>query len=143
MERPEPELGTQGNVFGSRVLAVVVDLILLAVVGGILTAPINAIPRVGASLSGALGAVLAFAYFVYLEGTYGQTFGKKLLGLVVVEEGGSACDYEAAVVRNLLRYIDWLPAFYLLGVVVMLFSDDSQRLGDIVGDTLVVRTRKS
>jgi uncharacterized RDD family membrane protein YckC len=140
MERPDPELGTQGNVLGSRILAVIVDLIVLGVVSGIVTAPINAIPRVGAPLSGAVGAVLAFAYFVYLEGTYGQTFGKKLLNLVVVGEDGSACDYETAVVRNILRYVDWLPFLYLLGVIVIVFSDDSQRLGDIVADTLVVRT---
>jgi uncharacterized RDD family membrane protein YckC len=139
MKRPDAELGTQGNVFGSRVLAVVVDSVLLLIVGGILTAPVSAVPRVGAPLATALGATLAFAYFVYLEGTYGQTFGKKLLGLVVVAEDGSPCDYEAAVVRNLLRYVDILPAFYLLGVLVMVVSDDSQRLGDVVGDTLVVR----
>jgi uncharacterized RDD family membrane protein YckC len=143
MERPAPELGTQGDVFGSRVVAVVVDLILLGVVGGIVTAPVNAVPRVGPALSTALGAVLAFAYFTYLEGTYGQTFGKKLLNVVVVKEDGSACDYEAAVVRNVLRYVDWLPAFYLLGGVVVVLSDDSQRLGDVVGDTLVVRARSA
>jgi uncharacterized RDD family membrane protein YckC len=140
MKRPDAELGTQGNVFGSRVLAVVVDSVTLVVVSGILTAPVSAVPRVGAPLSTALGAALAFAYFVYLEGTYGQTFGKKLLGLVVVTEDGSPCGYEAAVVRNLLRYVDILPAFYLVGVVVMVVSDDAQRLGDVVGDTLVVRT---
>lgn len=141
MKRPNPELGTQGNVFGSRVLAVVVDLILLAILTGLVTAPLNAIPRVGAPLAGTFGVVLAFAYFVYLEATYGQTFGKKLLNLVVVYEDGGDCDYEAAVVRNLLRYIDWLPFFYLLGVVVMVISDDSQRLGDVVADTLVVRSK--
>jgi uncharacterized RDD family membrane protein YckC len=92
-------------------------------------------------LAGTFGVVLAFAYFVYLEATYGQTFGKKLLNLVVVYEDGGDCDYEAAVVRNLLRYIDWLPFFYLLGVVVMVISDDSQRLGDVVADTLVVRSK--
>jgi uncharacterized RDD family membrane protein YckC len=119
---------------------VVVDSVTLVVVSGILTAPVSAVPRVGAPLSTALWAALAFAYFVHLEGTYGQTFGKKLLGLVVVTEDGSPCGYEAAVVRNLLRYVDILPAFYLVGVVVLIVSDHAQRLGDVVGDTLVVRT---
>ncbi|QLG29370.1 RDD family protein [Halorarum halophilum] len=74
-----------------------------------------------------------------METHSGQTLGKKALGLVVVTEEGGAPDVAAAAIRNLLRFVDWLPAFYLLGAIVVAISDRDQRLGDLAADTLVVR----
>lgn len=72
-------------------------------------------------------------------GTYGQTLGKMALCLVVVTEDGGAIDYKPAAVRTLLRIVDVLPFLYVVGFVVILVTGRTQRLGDIVAVTVVVR----
>ncbi len=72
----------------------------------------------------------------------GQTIGKKLMGLRVMDEQGLKLQLFQVVVRNLLRWVDMLPAFYGLGGVVALFSARSQRLGDLAAGTVVVRSVK-
>jgi uncharacterized RDD family membrane protein YckC len=47
--------------------------------------------------------------------------------------------WRAALLRNLVRLIDWLPAFYLLGAVVMAVQGDQRRIGDFVAGTRVGR----
>jgi uncharacterized RDD family membrane protein YckC len=68
----------------------------------------------------------------------GATLGKKALGLQVVLANGAPVDWPAALIRNLLRAVDFLPAFYGFGVVAMLVSRDFQRLGDLAAGTLVI-----
>ena len=80
------------------------------------------------------------AYFVYTEGTYGQTLGKRALGVVVVTEDGDPIGYGEALVRNVFRVVDALPAFFLLGAAVILVTERGQRVGDLVADTVVVET---
>ena len=46
-----------------------------------------------------------------------------------------------ALARNLLRVIDMLPSFYLVGVIAMLCNREQKRLGDLVAGTIVVRER--
>jgi len=133
-ERPRPKLGTEGDVIGRRVAAVLVDVILV----GVLTSIVGAGVGPGA-LAGVIGLVISFGYFIYLEGTYGQTLGKMALDLVVVTEDGGDVDYGPAAIRTLLRLVDVLPVFYLVGFILMLVTDRKQRLGDIAADTVVVR----
>ena len=47
-----------------------------------------------------------------------------------------------AMSRNLLRIVDYLPAFYLVGVITMLCTKRHQRLGDLAAGTLVVHERR-
>ncbi len=68
----------------------------------------------------------------------GATPGKKALGLQVVLANGAPVDWPAALIRNLLRAVDFLPAFYGFGVVALLVSRDFQRLGDLAAGTLVI-----
>ncbi|QIF05040.1 RDD family protein [Roseimicrobium sp. ORNL1] len=99
-----------------------------------------------------LGAGMAIMLqFAYLEGMRmvmellwrGQTVGKKLMGLRVVDEQGLKLRPSQVVIRNLLRFVDVLPAFYALGGMVSLFSARAQRLGDLAAGTVVVRTVKT
>jgi uncharacterized RDD family membrane protein YckC len=84
--------------------------------------------------------VLWVLYFTYLESSGGQTFGKKAMNLKVVRPAtGKPPDFSHALVRNVVRIIDWLPVFYLVGLVFALLTPRKQRLGDILGDTIVVR----
>jgi hypothetical protein len=69
----------------------------------------------------------------------GQTLGKRLLRLRVLDERGLKLEFSQIVIRNLLRCIDALPAFYAVGGIFCLFTRHAQRLGDIAANTIVVR----
>lgn len=68
----------------------------------------------------------------------GRTPGKALLGLRVVRDDGRRVDGGSSVLRNLLRLIE-LPLFYAPGIVLVTVTKRHQRIGDMVGGTLVVR----
>jgi len=73
----------------------------------------------------------------------GQTPGKKMLGIAVVNDDLSPVTLGTSLVRNLLRTVDFLPLFYLAGLVTMLSNRRFQRLGDLAAGTLVVSISKS
>jgi len=68
----------------------------------------------------------------------GATPGKKALGLMVVHDDGTPVRWPAALTRNLLRAVDFLPLLYLFGFVAMCLGRDFKRLGDHAAGTLVV-----
>lgn len=136
-KRPDPRIGTEGDVIWRRALALIIDIILLgittAIIGGIL---------LGARLApfaSLLALLISFGYYIYLEGKYGQTIGKMALDIVVVTEDGDSIDFKPAAIRTILRIIDALPFLYLVGFILVLVTDRKQRLGDLVADTVVVR----
>jgi hypothetical protein len=49
--------------------------------------------------------------------------------------------FPPVLVRNILRLVDQLPTFYAVGVVSILVTRRSQRLGDLAAGTVVVRER--
>ena len=69
----------------------------------------------------------------------GQTPGKRLLRLRVIDAEGLQLQFYQIVIRNLLRAADSLPALYLVGAVAAWFSPRGQRLGDIAANTVVTR----
>jgi uncharacterized RDD family membrane protein YckC len=84
--------------------------------------------------------VLIWAYFILLEWLWnGQTIGKRVYKLRVINEDGSPARFTAVLIRNLLRLVDFLPAFYGVGVLIIVLSPKSQRLGDLAAGTYVVR----
>ena len=68
----------------------------------------------------------------------GATPGKKALGLKVIHANGTPVDWPAALIRNLLRAVDFLPVLYGFGLVAMLGNRDFQRLGDLAAGTVVI-----
>jgi uncharacterized RDD family membrane protein YckC len=68
----------------------------------------------------------------------GATPGKKALGLKVIHANGTPVDWPAALIRNLLRAVDFLPVLYGFGLVAMLCNRDFQRLGDLAAGTVVI-----
>lgn len=83
---------------------------------------------------------LAWSYFVLLEWLWqGQTVGKRLYGLRVIRADGAPAGFVAVLVRNVIRVVDFLPLFYGLGLLMIIFSSRSQRLGDLAAGTYVVR----
>jgi uncharacterized RDD family membrane protein YckC len=84
--------------------------------------------------------VVSIGYGLLCEwGWRGQTLGKKILRLRVVDEQGLKLHFSQVVIRNLLRSVDMLPGFYMVGGVSSLLSSKSQRLGDLMARTVVIR----
>jgi uncharacterized RDD family membrane protein YckC len=137
----------QEDLLGRRISAALIDLALLIAVFAILAATIGE-SRVDESefsfeLNGAEAALyFAFVllYYFALEAAIGQTVGKLLLGLRVVRTDGSRPSVAAIAVRTLLRIVDWLPLFYLVGFIAMLATGlRRQRLGDLAARTSLAR----
>jgi uncharacterized RDD family membrane protein YckC len=88
--------------------------------------------------------VVLFVYDVAFEVlASGRTLGKRWNGLRVVRVGGQPIGFLSSVIRNLMRVIDILPGFYLVGMTSVLVTRKNQRLGDIVAGTVVVRERRA
>ncbi|HKZ69048.1 MAG TPA: RDD family protein [Anaerolineales bacterium] len=90
--------------------------------------------------------LIAFAffwgYYILFEMIWnGQSIGKRWLGLRVIKTDGTPITLTESIVRNLIRLVDFLPAYYGVGVVTMFINDQSRRLGDLAAGTLVVHDR--
>jgi hypothetical protein len=72
----------------------------------------------------------------------GQTLGKRALRIRVVRQDGSPVTFFESAVRNLCRAVDFLPGFYVTGIVCMLFTQRHLRLGDLLAGTVVIREEK-
>ena len=80
-------------------------------------------------------------YFVLLEGLLGLTLGKWVVGLRVERVGGGKPGLVKGLLRNVLRIVDGLPAFNVLGIVLILRSEERARFGDRIAGTRVIRVR--
>jgi uncharacterized RDD family membrane protein YckC len=135
------------NVTGPRIVAAIIDIVILAVSFVILGALMGDTEAgdgnfaVGLNgLPALLFFLLALAYYTVPEALTGKTPGKAIMGLKVVKLDGEY-SWGPAIVRNLLRIIDGLPVFYLLGFILIAVSSKNQRLGDMLAGTIVVRGR--
>lgn len=84
--------------------------------------------------------ILNIGYAIILEWYWqGQTLGKRLFGLRVMDIRGLRLSLSQIVLRNLLRAVDNLPMFYLLGGCTCLVNRYAQRLGDLAANTIVIK----
>lgn len=78
--------------------------------------------------------------FVFvMEWRFARTPGKMWQGLMVTTMDGELPSLTQSAVRNIVRYVDWLPVFFVLGWLLARRSPSGQRLGDRLAGTLVVR----
>jgi uncharacterized RDD family membrane protein YckC len=129
---------------GPRIAAQIVDTVILLIVFfifGFATSGALTFQYSGSDAITFLGAYLLifFLYYIVLEGFMGQTLGKKVLKLKVVQEDGKACGFGPATIRTILRIIDALPFLYIIGMILISRSDKKQRLGDRLAKTVVVK----
>jgi uncharacterized RDD family membrane protein YckC len=130
----------------TRCLAWLIDFgITLVLAIGISTAS-SKLGWISADFAQAFGLAAFFFiwvwYGIFLESIWrGQTVGKRALRLRVMDSRGLYLEFHQVLLRNLLRPVDSLPVFYLLGGIVTLLSPKGQRIGDLVAGTLVVHTR--
>jgi uncharacterized RDD family membrane protein YckC len=87
---------------------------------------------------------LLWGYPVLFETLWhGQTPGKKMFDLRVVNANGTPVTWLPSITRNLLRTVDMLPAGYAIGLISCWFDPYGRRLGDLAADTLVVYTESA
>ena len=89
--------------------------------------------------------LIVSGYFAFFEWIWnGQTPGKRWMKLRVIREDGRPVTFWEAAVRNLLRTLDMMPApFYSIGLISVFISSSDQRIGDMIGGTVVVREREA
>jgi len=155
----ETELGPTGSpegtldykVTGRRIVAALLDIIPLAVLFMVMAAAFGDFGKTvdegdtttfSVRLDGGpfvLYVVLSFVYFIVFEGLVARTPGKFLMGLKVVKLDGGRYDWKAVLLRNVLRIVDGLPVFYIVGLITIAVTEKNQRIGDLAVGTTVVR----
>jgi uncharacterized RDD family membrane protein YckC len=128
----------------TRFLAWLIDAFCISVLMMILSIAINLIGLLNANIALAFYAIAYFVvsigYGIFFEWSMrGQTIGKKLLRLRVVDVEGMRLQFNQIVTRNLLRCVDALPLLYLVGGLTCWLNRNCQRLGDIAANTVVIR----
>lgn len=147
---PPPEIPTPESAsIQARAKALAIDaliglgaFILLAIIyGGVSSS--NGLLRIQISAPPLLmTTVLWLAYMTWMEAKNGASIGKRARGLRVVMEDGDPVTPEAALTRNLMRFLDAFPYVvpYAVGVYAISNSPKMQRFGDRVAETMVVLT---
>lgn len=128
-----------------RIGAALIDFIPLIVLFFLVAAATGGITtddgEFSVNLSGVpffLFLLLTLAYYVILEAVTARTLGKIIMGLKVVKLNGEPYDWRAALIRNVLRIVDGLPIFYIVGLICVAVTRQKQRLGDMAAGTVVV-----
>ncbi len=83
----------------------------------------------------ALGVLVAYSW---LEGRWGKTPGKWLVGIRVLGTDLAFCGFGRAFLRNVLTFVDGFLNF-LVGAMMVALTENWQRLGDLAARTVVVR----
>jgi uncharacterized RDD family membrane protein YckC len=122
------------------ILQIVVNLTMVLLLGNLLGLDLGSAWIT--AVFGLISFALLWGYYIFFEMLWnGQTPGKRLVGLRVLRSDGTPITLTESIIRNLVRFVDFLPLFYGLGVVVMFVNAQSRRLGDLAAGTLVVRDR--
>lgn len=165
MEKPDYLISTPENVdlhlelagVGNRIWAAFIDIVLIylsllfvVIAAGIAAAVIEQVVPTRDSKSMiymyliAGVSLLCFGiytcYFILFEKLWqGQTPGKRVAQIRVIEATGQPLNWAASIIRNLVRFVDTF--IFMVGVVFMIFDKNERRLGDFLGGTLVIRER--
>jgi uncharacterized RDD family membrane protein YckC len=136
---------------GSRCLAVMIDWLiqgttLFALIVGF-TALVGATnTHVGVGIAAAFFFLLTFivlwGYPTVMETLWrGRTIGKAALGLRVITVEGAPVRFRHAAIRATLGLVDFILTSGAGAVISVLLTPRSQRLGDLVAGTVVLRER--
>lgn len=139
LETPEgTDLSLHPAGFWIRSLAYTVDWLVRAAVIFVVALVLRH-SGVGNGLSLIIYFLLEWFYPVFFEvWRGGQTIGKKTMNIKVINDDGTPVTFASSLIRNLLRVVDFLPAFYVTGIIASLCNRQFKRLGDLAAGTLVV-----
>ncbi len=122
-----------------RLLAWIVDVLIMTAAQSVVAVVVGVLGDLGAGILMLSVFAITWFYPVGFEVLHaGATPGKVAFGLQVVHDDGTPVGLGASLLRNLLRFADFLPVAYGAGLVSMLLSPDFKRLGDLAAGTLVV-----
>lgn len=126
-----------------RGLAWIIDLACIGAMSSVVGILAGSLQLISADFARAIAVLAYFALSIgYGIGTEwywrGQTVGKRLLRLRVMDVSGLRLHFSQIAIRNLLRVVDMLPAFYMVGGMACLLSQRAQRLGDFAANTIVI-----
>jgi uncharacterized RDD family membrane protein YckC len=157
--------------FVSRAVAYIIDLIIFGVIIGLVALMIGApffilfhdqfdtrfyddghglfvqpnglIAVLFSFLMGTTALIGLLVYFIVLEGRFGFTPGKWLLGLRVLREDGTRIGYTEAIIRNIPKVVG-NSVFIVIDALLMLllFNKEKQRGFDKIARTIVVHKNK-
>lgn len=126
-----------------RVQAFIIDAIARVLIILLVLLPFMMLGQTGTGLLALVWFGVVWLYPVLFEVYYhGQTLGKKMMGIYVCMEDGAPIGWQGSMMRNLLLLADFLPFAFAFGVLSLLFTKDSKRLGDLVAGTQVVYIEK-
>ena len=129
MTTPAAPSGPRAS-FGERLIAAIIDGVVVALATGILG-------RIGI-LGSIVGFVVSYGYYVYLEGSpSGQTIGKRAMSIRVVGmQTGQTIGYAGAFIRVIGKIVSSIAC--LLGYFWMLWDPEKQTWHDKFADSVVV-----
>lgn len=140
VETPEG-IDLQAQLVGpvARILAYSIDVTIRSVALIIASIFLALADNTGIGITLILAFLLEWLYPVFFEVLRkGQTPGKKYLGMAVVNDDLTAIGLGSSVMRNLLRFADFLPFGYITGLVSMTVTEKFQRLGDLAAGSIVI-----
>jgi uncharacterized RDD family membrane protein YckC len=124
--------------FGVRCMAQCIDFLIRVIAYMVISIPVAFIDSSGGLLL-ILVFLLEWFYPVFFEVTrHGRTPGKKSMGIHVINDDATPVTFAPSLLRNLLRVVDWLPFFYLTGIISSVLNRQFKRLGDLAAGTMVV-----
>ena len=128
----------------TRFLAWTIDAFAIGVASSMIGKLLNVLAFISPDIATATSTlsyfVLSIGYGIAFEWWWrGQTLGKRVLGLRVMDARGLKLHVSQIAIRNVLRAVDILPIFYMVGGIACAVNRYAQRLGDIAANTVVVR----
>ncbi|RVU83994.1 RDD family protein [Leucothrix sargassi] len=122
-----------------RFYAWLIDVLIRLVIFIALGTTLRVFDEMGHGIYLILIFLVEWLYPVYFELFHkGKTPGKSMMGLFVAQENASPVTPGSSLIRNLLRFVDFLPFAYGFGLVCLLCNKRFQRIGDIVAGTVVL-----
>jgi uncharacterized RDD family membrane protein YckC len=148
--------------FWLRLVAIIIDGIILGIAGWVIIGPILAAMGIASGLSfgdlsdptdvaalvATLTAMFGVSWFIkqaidilyhsFMESSkYQGSIGKLALGLIVVDLNGQKLDFSKAFIRNICKLISGF--IFCIGYIIAGFTEKKQALHDIIAGTLVIK----
>lgn len=135
MNHPSATRSSLGRRTAAFLIDAVIALVATSILLGFFIDPESTEPVIEPELAGLITIIfisICFNYFAIAEWRWGQTIGKNMLGIRVLDANGGKLSWNASSIRNLLRLVD------VFAIGPILIGRDGRRLGDRAAKTIVV-----
>src|SRR5699024_10183732 len=135
--------------FWMRFWAYLADLIIVLLLSGIITSFIRVFAAEGDivigywTLSGIVGTVIFYLYFLFMTKYFSQTRGKMIFGLKVIRRDGESVNWTDLIFREIIgRFLHRVFWFANVLYIAVAITPQKQGIHDMLGDTRVILTRR-